>query len=1203
MGEVGINEDDLKKYLDCLLRSRSWVSHHLDDFNRFVYQGIDQIMVQLFDIEGTVINKKPTKAGEKRIKTIEYRCEFTRVNLEPPTISMPNSGEKVKLFPNMARKNNFTYSANLFADFRIILRAIFEDGSENVREEEDRNFHIASIPVLVRSKLCNTYGMTRDQLLSIEEDPHDVGGYTIIKSNEWTLDLVENMSFNQFHCYRNLGYADELCRGDFISKPGDDYEHSTEHIFVLTTNGSILVKFNYPVFRDHFIPFVVYLRLLSNASDKEIMDNIIGEYKTEIGVDLANIVGNAMKREGKFDGFLEIRNRDDILNKLADRLYPKPESMSESPNAQVVRTQMMSKLDRSFMPHIGKGPGAREAKFRFVCELIRHLLLVNIKAVASTNRDHYGNKRLSAAGNSYSKIFKKRFNRSVRMPVIKDMEKVIGEMNYKDIPLTQTFKGAINNTLLQQELIQVITSASLDDKTAASGQKNRSRLSTQLMYRKNELNQISILRTVRSPNTNNNNSKADKRADLMRRVQPSYWRYICPIQSADTGMMVGITKQLSIIAEITESSSGELLKGKLLEDPDVVNWLSVNSLTFYSMELYKIYVNGELIGGVRNPYTFARKWQMYRRRFAKEMIINPKTTIHVDYETGGVRFSTDMGRITAYVLVVINNHRDYDDYPGEFSKKYDEMKGDNFEQKLLLKKEHVDKLWHGQIKIENLHELGVIEYISAEEAEITLVAMDINVLETSKNDPTLQYTHCEIPQCLLGIVAHVTLFGEHNQLVRNTYNSNQTKQAGGEYAGNWFARIDKQRFLQYICETPAVTTLVNRYTRPNGCNVMYALACYSGMNQEDSLLGNESSWESYIFTGAYMTYVSGELDSGEKFAKPDPSKTLGTKRASFAKIDGYVVRPGAILEKNDVVIAKYVTFDKIVGKYRYQDRSILWEYDEPARVEEVIEAYNQDGKQFIKVKVSSELPVEKGDKFSSRFGQKGVESSSFRREDFMFDERGLSPDLVMNPASIPTRMTIGQVMEPPMADYASMRGINYDGTVFSKKDISEVSREREEYGLHRTCYSTMYNGMTGRIMWGNKIFFGIVFYQRLQKFSKDEKKAKGRTRKSIETRQPSDGLRSGEMEQWTYIAHGAALFLMAKNLDDSDGFILHICGNCHHEGLVSKRRGRYSCSTCNSPDISKVKIPYANVLFYNELNACMIGMRIQTSPYVINKYR
>src|SRR6185437_14651218 len=299
---------------------------------------------------------------------------------------------------------------------------------------------------------------------------------------------------------------------------------------------------------------------------------------------------------------------------------------------------------------------------------------------------------------------------------------------------------------------------------------------------------------------------------------------------------------------------------------------------------------------------------------------------------------------------------------------------------------------------------------SPEEMENCYIAPGLDVLKENQHNPLRQYTHCEIPAGLFGLPALTCPYAQHNQPPRITFQTNQVKQTCGWYSLNWPHRIDKHAFLQYYCDLPLIKTLANKYIYSNGRNSIVAIDCYSGYNMEDSLIYNSSASDRGNFKGRASNFIKTELEKDEKFGNPDESNTIIEKKHSnFSKIQGGLPKKGTVVYKDDIIIGKYVEIPKPIDHRLYRETSIPYPYNESAIIDDWVKARNQEDEEFCKVKFSSVRPLGIGDKFSSRSGQKGVTGMGFVQWDMPFTSEGVTPSMILNPAAIPSRMTIGQL--------------------------------------------------------------------------------------------------------------------------------------------------------------------------------------------------
>ena len=543
---------------------------------------------------------------------------------------------------------------------------------------------------------------------------------------------------------------------------------------------------------------------------------------------------------------------------------------------------------------------------------------------------------------------------------------------------------------------------------------------------------------------------------------------------------------------------------------------------------------------------------------------------------------------------------------------------------MLITSEIIKELKDNKIKFNNLltgHYLkdkhAVIEFVDPQESEGLLIATSHQVLKDSTNN---KYTHSEIhPYTLLGFSASTIPFCNHNPAPRNVFMCAQVKQAMGISSTNYISRFDKGAHTLYYPQKTAISTKVMKYFNynelPAGLNAIVAIASYGGYNQEDSIIFNQSAIDRGLFRSTYYDIAKDDLSKGDKrYEKPDPTNTTGIKpNSSYEYLDEKtgIIKEGVTVGKDDIIIGKRSKIDKSQQSYggiSYRDESITLKdkfKDKTATVDKVIQSQNGEGYPFVKIKLRKERIPKIGDKFASRHGQKGTIGTTLKEEDMPFTADGIKPDIIINPHCIPTRMSIGQLIECVLGKVTTIEGQQSDGSPFSDTSLGDISERLFKHGYEEHGNEIMYNGITGEQL-KYDIFIGPTYYQRLKHMVDDKIHSRARgpvqllTKQPLEGRSRDGGLRFGEMERDCILAHGASGFLKERLFDSSDPYHIHVCDKCGLFAIANKNLNIYECKSCkNNTDISEINIPFSMKLFIQEVMSMSIAPRIITESYDI----
>jgi DNA-directed RNA polymerase II subunit RPB2 len=659
------------------------------------------------------------------------------------------------------------------------------------------------------------------------------------------------------------------------------------------------------------------------------------------------------------------------------------------------------------------------------------------------------------------------------------------------------------------------------------------------------------------------------KATKPRQLHNTHWGMVCPAETPE-GAACGLVKNLALLSHISVGSSA-LPIYQFLEEWGMEDQSEYRG----SPEATKVFVNGVWAGIHKDAPNLCRHLVKMRRRGQ----LKQEISIVRDVREKELRIQTDSGRVCRPLFIV------------------------DSDQRLLLKAHHIAVLDQrhedpslarpGQSWAELMTQ-GIIEYVDAAEEETILIAMSSEDLVNARTlsskeeliarrshnlagfDPTArvkstnwsrQYTHMEIhPAMILGVCASIVPFPDHNQSPRNTYQSAMGKQAMGVHLTNYQLRMDTMANVLYYPQKPLATTRSMEYLKfaelPAGQNAIVAIMCYSGYNQEDSVIMNQSSIDRGLFRSLYYrSYTDTEkvkgLEKIETIEKPDRKDTLRMKHGSsdrYAKLDhDGLISPATNVNGEDIIIGKTAPIppeSEELGQrtqlHQKRDVSTPLKSTEQGVVDQVMVSTNADGHKFVKVRVRSTRIPQTGDKFASRHGQKGTIGITYRQEDMPYSADGIVPDIIINPHAIPSRMTIGHLVECLLSKLSTLNGAEGDATPFTELTVEGVSDLLKKRGFQSRGFEVMYHGHTGRKLQA-QVFFGPTYYQRLKHMVDDKIHARARgplqilTRQPVEGRSRDGGLRFGEMERDCMISHGIAGFLKERMYDSSDGFRVHVC--------------------------------------------------------------
>lgn len=1212
-GKPVLYEDDTSKYMypnDARLRNMSYsMTIHYDvevEFKKILKDGESPIVIG-GEYEYMNNNKTNKDVRESDVRESDVK----------------ESEESNKIEAGAPRQNKKLQALNLTAMETQRLRELTEKSlTGNVQEFTMvlEKIYLGKFPIMVQSNFCVLNGLPREIRSSFGECKNDYGGYFIIEGKEKTVVSQEKFADNMLYIRKDsddkyLYSAEMRSVSENVSKP-----KRTIYIKIVSptkTLSNLNIVVVVPQVKKP-VPLFILFRALGIISDKDIIQHCL----------------------------LDIDNNSEYLDLFIPSVHDSGGIFTQQMALKYIASltkwrtvpYALEVLNDYLFPHIGETTYKQKALY--LGYVVKELLKVYLGEEQPTDRDNYKYKRVELIGSLINDLFLEYYkiqNKKIFtfLDTVLNTNKSIFEDDLYGL-LNLNYKNAFNKKIVEKGFRDAF-------KGSWGAEANTKRVG--ILQDLNRLSYNSMLSHLRKTNL-----PLDPTAKVVgpRLLNGSQWGYFDPIDTPDGGN-IGLHKHLSVSTYITKGISREPIikwcikniKMKLIED-----------CSFHELNTYtKVFINGCWIGIIEKPIEYTKKMKLYRRNALLPIYLS----ITFNISRNILYLYSDSGRLSRPLFYVDDNKLSYDN--SKILKKLEEYDFKWNELISGINKKKINDFNPNDYKLYEVDELYsvtnnetditkskrfttdkcIIEYIDSSETEDCYIA-----LNKEEYDKDNKYTHMEIHESfILGVMGNLIIYPENNPGTRNMFSCGQSRQACSLYSTNYNIRMDKTSVVLNNAQVPIVKSrymdYINNEENCYGENLIVAIMCYTGYNVEDAVLINEGSLKRGLFNTTYYTCYEAheektigiESTIETVFQNIEDTDNLKGKKLGYdySKLNKY-----GIIKENENVDQETILIGMVSNNSLDSDTSYdLSKKPKKGQVGVVDKSFiseNDAGQRIAKVKVREFRSPKMGDKMASRAGQKGTVGLIIPEKDMPFSKNGTRPDIIVNPHAIPSRMTIGQLIETITGKSGLLRGGFIDSTAFINKNnkFKIFGELLVKDGFHSSGNEILYDGFTGKQI-ESEIFVGPTYYMRLKHMVKDKInfRADGKyaklTKQPVAGRANDGGLRIGEMERDVLISHGASNFLTESMMERADKYFVAICNKTGTIAAYNEDKDVFysllsdgpmeftniTKHTCNmiqktkfGRDFSIIRVPYTFKLLIQELGACNVQLRIITEDNINN---